>query len=223
MKSFHFLYKISYESDKLKPCRAHSLRLQRLSFILLYPLTVSDFLGYEKVKSFLKITMLSSFAVLILSAITYGETYKWVDEKGVIHFQDYKPDGVSPGEVETLSDEDLEFNNYVDSSKESEVRSYYPNSESGESDDDKKKKVRYSQNQKVELYVTSWCGWCKKAEAFFNARGISFVEYNVEKDKNAARRLKELNRRGGVPVAVINGKKILGFSEGAYENALKKR
>lgn len=173
--------------------------------------------------SFLKIMFFSSLVLLLFSTITYSDTYKWVDEKGVVHFQDYKPAGVAPSKVEVLSKEELKFNNYVNSAKESEVKSYFPASESEKAEGKGKKKTRYSQNQKVELYVTSWCGYCKKAKAFFNSRGIDFIAYDVEKDKNAARRHKELNRRGGVPVAVINGRKILGFSAGAYENALKKK
>lgn len=171
----------------------------------------------------MKTVILSGLVVLLFSAIVYGETYKWVDEKGVVHFQDYKPGNVKPSEVETLSDEELEFSNYADSDKGDEKKSYYRTSGSDESHSEGTKKRRYSQNQKVELYVTSWCGWCKKAKAFFVSRGISYEAYDIEKDKEAALRHKKLNRRGGVPVAVINGKKILGYSEAAYESALKKR
>jgi len=73
----------------------------------------------------------------------------------------------------------------------------------------------------VELYTTSWCPYCKKARDFFNAKGISFTEYDVEKDKDAARRLQELGGHSGVPVAVIDGQRIHGFSAAAYERALK--
>lgn len=174
-------------------------------------------------KTFLKINLALFFVLTVFSASLYGETYKWVDEKGVIHFQDYKPAHVAPKKVEILTEEELKFNNYVDSRKESDVKSGGSVYEPKKTDGEEKKKVRYSKKQNVELYVTSWCGWCKKAKSFFKDRGISFIEYDVEKDEKAARRHKELNRRGGVPVAVINGKKVLGFSAAAYENALKKR
>ena len=163
---------------------------------------------------------------LLLPAVSHGQTYKWIDEKGVIHFQDHKPANVSPSKVETLTDEQLKFNNYADSVNGNDGKSYYPPSASEKlpkEEVEKKSSTRYAKNQKVELYVTSWCGYCKKAKAFFNSRRISFIEYDVEKDKNAAARHRELNRRGGVPVAVINGNKILGFSESSYERALKKR
>jgi glutaredoxin len=52
------------------------------------------------------------------------------------------------------------------------------------------------------------------------ANNIPYVAYDVEKDKEAAARKKELSGRSGVPFAVINGKKIYGYSEDAYARAL---
>jgi glutaredoxin len=72
----------------------------------------------------------------------------------------------------------------------------------------------------VELYVTSWCPYCRQAIDFFRSRGINYVVYDIEQDDNAARRKKELDPRKGVPFAVINGVKIHGFSEEAYLKAL---
>ncbi len=74
---------------------------------------------------------------------------------------------------------------------------------------------------RVELYVTSWCPYCRQAIDFFRSRGINPVVYDIERDDNAARRKKELDPRKGVPFAVINGVKIHGFSENAYLKALK--
>ena len=75
----------------------------------------------------------------------------------------------------------------------------------------------------VELYVTSWCPYCKQAKEFFRAQGISFTAYDIEEDSAAARHMEELDSRGGVPLAIINGQKIHGFSEIAYREALKKK
>lgn len=75
----------------------------------------------------------------------------------------------------------------------------------------------------VEIYVTSWCPYCKKAENFFRAQGIPFTSYDIEKDSAAARRKENLDRSGGVPLVIINGQKIHGFSENAYREALQKK
>ena len=72
----------------------------------------------------------------------------------------------------------------------------------------------------VELYTTSWCPYCRKAESFLSANGIPFVSYDIEKDKAAAARKKQLDQRKGVPLAVINGQVVYGFSERSYRAAL---
>ncbi len=80
--------------------------------------------------------------------------------------------------------------------------------------------VSLQETKQVELYVTSWCPYCRKAIDFFRSRGIYYVLYDIERDDNAARRKTELDPRKGVPFAVINGIKIHGFSEKAYLKAL---
>jgi glutaredoxin-like YruB-family protein len=74
---------------------------------------------------------------------------------------------------------------------------------------------------RVELYTTSWCPYCERARDFFRAKGISFTEYDVDKDRDAARRMLQLDSRGGVPFVVIDGRGIRGFSRAAYERALE--
>jgi glutaredoxin len=76
-------------------------------------------------------------------------------------------------------------------------------------------------NPKVELFITNWCPYCKKAEQFFQSRGIPYVAYDIEKDKTAAQRKSQLDAQPGVPFAIINGQPVRGFSEQAYLKALK--
>ena len=71
------------------------------------------------------------------------------------------------------------------------------------------------------MFTTSWCSWCKKAKTFFRSREIAFVEYDIEKDKEAERRKAQIDRPKGVPFAVINRKGINGYNEIVYINALK--
>lgn len=72
----------------------------------------------------------------------------------------------------------------------------------------------------VEIYVTSWCPYCKQAIKFLKDNRIPYVVYNIEKDSAAAKRRDRLSPRQGVPFAVINGTKIYGFSAEAYSEAL---
>jgi glutaredoxin len=81
-------------------------------------------------------------------------------------------------------------------------------------------KVAASPTATVEIYITSWCRYCKEAIKFFQDNHISYVAYDIEKDSAAAKRKDRLSSRQGVPFAVINGKKIYGFSAQAYSQAL---
>lgn len=75
---------------------------------------------------------------------------------------------------------------------------------------------------KVEMYGTSWCGYCKKARAFFNGMKIPLIEYDVEKDEQAYKRFRKMNPQGGVPFVLIGGKYgVSGFQEKAYAQAIE--
>ncbi len=92
----------------------------------------------------------------------------------------------------------------------------------GAGSEDKAGKKKEVAKNKVELFTTSWCGYCAMARKFLRDRKIEFIEYDIEKDEAAALRRQRLYGRGGVPLAVINGTAILGFSPDAYDEALKK-
>lgn len=79
-----------------------------------------------------------------------------------------------------------------------------------------------NKSNEVILYGTSWCPYCQKARDYFTSRNISFTNYDIEKDKEAAERKKQLDTESGVPFAIINGEKIHGFSPADYERALQK-
>lgn len=159
----------------------------------------------------------------LLTGISSAEFYKWEDEKGNLHITDYPPPSKSV--------KNLKVHKFDRDSQESEPpapptvppkprETKLPQAEVKQ----ERSKTAYTEPRKynnVVLYTTSWCGYCKKAAAFFQSRNIPFTEYDIEKDPAAAERRRRLDSRPGVPLAVINGQTILGFSPGAYENALK--
>jgi glutaredoxin-like YruB-family protein len=150
----------------------------------------------------------ASFMMCTLGAgVHSAEMYKWVDKEGVIHLQDYPPQDIP-------------------SSTRVEKRQFKQNPEPISKSNDASGKKNSLNNQtinanpQVEIYTTSWCPYCKQAKDYLNSKGISYTEHDVEKSPEALRRRNELVPAGGVPVAVINGRVISGFSSKTYDAVL---
>ena len=180
-----------------------------------------------------------AFLVLILSiGTTSAEIYKWVDEQGVIHFSDSGPqDTPQSNDDEDVSATDPEPQDNIPS-KEKEVSSADPENQDNipsKTDnqkvglppnffdilDESSEEAEATEEKTVEIYVTSWCGYCNAAKNFFRRRGIEFTVYDIEKDRDAARRMMAMTTQRAVPFVVINGHGIQGYSEQAYELALR--
>jgi glutaredoxin len=73
---------------------------------------------------------------------------------------------------------------------------------------------------RVDIYLTSWCPYCEQAVRFFHERNIPVRIFNIEDDQEAAERKRHLDPRKGVPLVVINGQVVYGFSSRAYDTAL---
>ena len=144
-----------------------------------------------------------------------ADIYSWVDEKGVTHYSSTPPQADTDLKVKIYPTD-----NKPTSSEKSPIENIKSTLKSVVTPAPKKEQP---QKPKVELYVTNWCPWCKKAEAFFQSKNVELVIYDVEKDKVAAQRKLQLdNNNRGVPFAVINGKHyVRGYDEAGYNNALK--
>ena len=72
----------------------------------------------------------------------------------------------------------------------------------------------------VILFSTDWCKDCKKVRTFFDARGIKYTEYDVEK---SAQGRDELTQLGGdtVPFTLIGSTVIDGYDKAAIARALQ--
>lgn len=153
----------------------------------------------------LQTLLVAAICALLFQGIAGAAIYRWVDQNGVVTFRDTPP-AENPQAAQIVS----------------AVMSP-PITSSPDAEEPAAAGKPAAAVHKVELYVTSWCPYCKKAENFFRAQGIPFTSYDIEADSAAARRKEELDSRGGVPLAIINGQKIHGFSESAYREALKKK
>ncbi|MDP1665546.1 MAG: glutaredoxin domain-containing protein [Methylobacter sp.] len=144
-------------------------------------------------------------SLILLLALTFAlpaqaEIYKWTDASGKSHFSGSKP--ALSASIENRAD--------------LEAKSPQPMPVANKPTDT-------AAVPQVDLYITNWCPYCKKAMAFLRKNNIAFNTYDIEQDLDAAARKKTLDPGySGIPLAVINGVPLRGFSESAYQQALTK-
>jgi glutaredoxin len=71
----------------------------------------------------------------------------------------------------------------------------------------------------VLLYGTAWCQFCAQTRAHFKAKGIAFVDLDIEKSP-AARAEHEKLGGGGVPVVLVGERRIQGYNPAVLDEAL---
>lgn len=69
-----------------------------------------------------------------------------------------------------------------------------------------------SDEPKVTLYMTSWCGYCRRTSSLLKALQVDFVEKDIEQDPEAAKEYRQKAKGySGIPVVDINGRIVKGF------------
>ena len=77
-----------------------------------------------------------------------------------------------------------------------------------------------AQREDVILYSATWCGYCTKARAHLDSKGIDYELRDVDNDA-IGRELREKTGRGGVPVLDFSGEILRGYSADAYDKAIR--
>jgi glutaredoxin len=126
-----------------------------------------------------------------------GTIYKWKDANGRVHIGDQPPD---PSRAQQIS---------------VRVNTYQSSAVAGQEN------VLKAAGEKVVIYTTSRCGYCKKAKAWFNSKAIPYTEYDVENTNKGRRDYKKLAGRG-VPIILVGDQRLNGFSKGRLGAALRK-
>lgn len=66
---------------------------------------------------------------------------------------------------------------------------------------------------RIRLYTTRWCGYCVRAKALLDGRGLSYEEVELDDDPAFRSRLQELTGGWTVPQIVIEDRPIGGYTE----------
>jgi len=145
-----------------------------------------------------KIISIILAALLLAAQTTSAEIYQWTDANGKTHFSD-QPSAQH-------SSQTLEQKINVYKSRPLGPVTYDPY---------KKSKPKAS-SKRVVMFSTSWCGVCKQAKRYFRAKGISFSDYDIDKNSTARAQYKKLGGRG-VPLIVVGNRRMVGFSAAGFE------
>jgi glutaredoxin 3 len=66
---------------------------------------------------------------------------------------------------------------------------------------------------RIQIYTTSWCGYCVRAKALLHARGLAYEEIRIDDDPDFRQRLYDLTGGWTVPQILVDGRSIGGYTE----------
>jgi glutaredoxin len=141
-------------------------------------------------------------AGLLAAMAASGQVYRWTDSTGKVHYGDRPPDEAKARELRIQS-----YDGPVEVQDWSGVL---------------RGKTMPGSGPGLTMYSTSWCGYCKRARAYFGQKNIRYTEVDVEKSPEGNKRFKELGGKG-VPLIVMGSKVMRGFSVERFEAMASKQ
>lgn len=154
--------------------------------------------------------LIVTLLILFAAGFAMAGMYRYTDSRGDEHFVDNLGSVPKKYRAQARSLDDLPPLNVMDAAPAAQ-----PRKKSVDPVREARQQERFTGT--VELYVTSWCGYCRKAERYLTQKGIAYTAYDIEKDAGAKRRYRELGGTGGVPLIQIGANQIKGFSPEAID------
>ena len=66
---------------------------------------------------------------------------------------------------------------------------------------------------RITVYTTRWCGYCVRAKALLDAKGLAYEEIALDGDHGFRQTLRELTGGWSVPQILIDDEPIGGYTE----------
>jgi glutaredoxin len=153
--------------------------------------------------------LFAAFSLLPLLSSGAGEIYQWKDQEGKTHFSDTPPPG---GEVKIKQVKEEPAGNPKTKTDPPSLKSTFV------------EEKRPNRDINVVMYMTSWCGFCKKARQYLQTLNVNLEEYDIEKDSvRAGEMMSKSGGSRGIPLIDIEGIVIQGYNPGAIKAAVEKR
>ncbi len=150
----------------------------------------------------------AALVLLVFAGSALAEVYKYTDGKGELHFVD-DISKVPKKYRKQVENGDPQGNvSVMDAAPAARAPQRRAAAEPA-------KQSTSSGGASVEVFLTSWCGYCKKMVRFLNEKGIPYTAYDIEKDSAAQRTYRELGG-SGVPVVRVGSHVIHGYNPEAF-------
>jgi len=66
---------------------------------------------------------------------------------------------------------------------------------------------------RIQMYTTAWCGYCVRAKALLDAKGLEYEEIRIDEEPGFRSTLMDLTGGWTVPQIVIDERPIGGYTE----------
>jgi glutaredoxin 3 len=66
---------------------------------------------------------------------------------------------------------------------------------------------------RIQIYTTAWCGYCVRAKALLDDKGIEYEEISLDDDPAFRSRIHELTGGWTVPQILLDGVPVGGYTE----------
>lgn len=66
---------------------------------------------------------------------------------------------------------------------------------------------------RIQMYTTAWCGYCVRAKALLDARGLTYEEIRIDDDPDFRQKLFDLTGGWTVPQILVDDRSIGGYTE----------
>lgn len=77
-------------------------------------------------------------------------------------------------------------------------------------------------NPSITVYSATWCAFCHAAKDYFDSKGVTYTDKDVDADPSAGAEAVEKSGQRGIPVIDIDGEIIIGFDRPRIDAALAK-
>ncbi len=149
--------------------------------------------------------LIAAGAAQFIATPALADFYKYTDSKGELHIVDDIGKVPKKYRKQLESAEPQGNVNYMDATPASR------RAQKRTEEEQQEQRSGFTTSKNVEVFMTSWCGYCKKMIRFLNEKGISYIAHDIEKDSAAARAYKELGGRG-VPVVRVGSHVVRGYN-----------